>query len=107
MALYRVLKSLAKGDTIIPAGMIDALAGISQESLDILVRRGKISRIAPPPLAELPGWKRRADRLKDIEVLDAEQFLEADEHLLASRLGVRPRTVRRYKQALLEFVSGG
>ncbi len=94
--LYRTLRSLNHAGVRIPRDSVISPTW-PQATLDRLLEVGVIARVAAPPLTEIPNWKTRAKKLARHDVTDAEQFLEADDALLARWLGVKPATVERLK----------
>lgn len=100
MAIYRIHRDLAKGNTHIAAGSLCSLDGMGEAAIDKLVSLGIISRIAPPPLSEIPGWATRAARLKTVGIIDVEEFLEADAALLAKTLKVRVSTIEDWREQI-------
>lgn len=98
MALYRVVRNLAIGDTeVIEAGIMDPLKMIKGKTLAILIERGAITEVAPPPLEVLPGWKIRSRKLKPFGITDALQFLEADKAQLAKQMKVTVETINSWQ----------
>lgn len=93
MALYRIMRSLSSG---IKRDTVQSLHW-DRARLDKLLELGLIARVSPPPLTELPAWKARAEKLAAHDILDAEQFLETDDALLAKYLRNKPGTIKRLK----------
>lgn len=104
MALYRVLKPLSRNEKRIEAGQITALAWLKPEQVAVLVERRAVSRLATPPLVELPGWERRGKRLAKLGLVSAEQFLESDTEVLTDELGVRATTVGKWKDEVMAWL---
>ena len=96
MTLYRTLRSLNHGGKRIERDRVLSL-NWDQPRLDKLLELGLIARVSPPPLTELPGWKPRAKKLAAHDILDAEQFIETDDALLANYLRNRSGTITRLK----------
>jgi len=109
MATYRVLPghtlSLKHGE-VAPAGSLVRLPWLERDpaGLQALIDKGAVARVAPPPLAVLPGWKIRSGKAKGLGIEDAEQFLEADDADLARSLGARVETVQKWKRELSDFL---
>jgi len=104
MPLYRVLRSLAKGRERIPRNSISLLRRLDPEAIQVLLAKGSIARVAPPPLTELPGWERRARRLRVRGIVDAEQFLEADDAQLAEALRQDQLAVTRLREEVIRWL---
>ncbi len=100
MALYRVLKPLSRNEKRIEAGQITALAWLKPEQAAVLVERRAVSRLATPPLVELPGWERRGKRLDRLGIVTAEDFLEADDEDMALEMRARVNTVAKWKREI-------
>jgi len=71
MILYRVLKHLDTGHA--PGDILD---GRMFTALDKLVAAGARIKARTPPLAELPGWTARAERLREIGVVTVDDLLD-------------------------------
>ncbi len=78
---------------------------MADKTIEILEQRGAIARIAPPPLIELPGWKTRAAKLEKVNILDAEQFLEAEEGLLIDAMKARTSLIRGWKEEVTQWLT--
>ena len=103
---YRILKPVSKPS---PAdgghvGSICTFDWLTEEQQQILIDRGVISPISAPPLAELPGFIKRAERLQEFGIETAEAFLDADPEEVAKQYDVKPRTVRRWQDELLQLL---
>lgn len=87
MALYRVLRSLETKRGLIRQG--DFISGkfYSADSLEKLEQAGAISLLHAPPLSELPDFDGAA-QLATLGIVSADQFLEADNDMILSRLGI-------------------
>jgi hypothetical protein len=103
MALYRTLRSLNHNGNRIERDRVLTLTW-AQETIDRLVEVGALARISPPPLSELPGWKTRAGKLASHDILDAGQFLEAEEAMLTKALRCRIDTVQRLKEEVARWL---
>ncbi len=97
MSLYRVLEPLSKRETVYRPGQVLRLEWLKPEQVEILVQKGAVSRLQPPPLHVLPGWKLRAAKLQKQGVTNVEQFLEMDSEELAGRMEVQPKTIEGWK----------
>jgi len=102
MALYRVLKNLSTGDK--KGEIVD---GDLFKSLDILVARKALTPVSTPPLSELPGqaWVKRAEKLATIGVITVQDFIDADDKILAKQLKYKSTAViKKLKTAALEWL---
>ena len=102
--LYRVTFPIAYKDQRITAGSLHRLEKIRPETLERLKERGTVAEVQAPPLFVLPGWTRRAARLEKAGITDAMQFLGADVSQTAAYLSVKPRTVQRWKNEVLDWL---
>lgn len=105
MAIYRVLKPLDTGKRVIQAGCFVRTGEMAEKTLVILAERGAVARIAPPPLAQLPGWKIRSARLAKAGIIDAEQFLEAEEGLLVDALKSKASLIQSWKAEVTHWLT--
>jgi len=101
--MYRLLKPLAFGERIVPVGAVKRL-GLDDEAIEKLLHRGAIAPVNMPPLREIPLWKSRAAGLLKIGILDADQFLEAPNKILAEHLKVEPSAIEEWKAELLRWL---
>ena len=102
--LYRVLKPLSRNEKRIEAGQITALEWLRPEQAAVLVERRAVSRLATPPLAQLPGWQRRSKRLAGMGIITAEDFLEAADQEVAFEMKVRAQTVDNWKREITAWL---
>jgi hypothetical protein len=101
MALYRVLKRLGRGKgKIIEPGTLSRLEWLGERPDDIqrLIAVGAVAEVAPPPLAVLPGWELRSEKLVQCDVIHVVHLLEANAELLAEKVGVQPRTIHKWQR---------
>jgi hypothetical protein len=109
MKLYRVLKPLSVGEKIFPAGAVVELASLSDYAKIVLVKRGAIREITPPPLATVPGWKVRAEKLQKIGIVTPYDLCDAEKSDVARHMRVTTDTVQKWQldaiRALIEPVT--
>ncbi len=86
--MYRVLRPIEAGNEPIERGTLSDLKGLSEKTIKQFLDLGIIARVAAPPLSVLPGWSARIKKLEKIGVQDADQFLSADDAILASALRI-------------------
>lgn len=91
--LYRALKDLAG---IAKRGEIVALSHLQPPQLAKLEAVGAISRVAAPPLSEIPGFDAQVEPLAALGIGDVEALVEADAAALAAALAVPVETLRRW-----------
>ena len=109
MALYRIVKKLhvGKGHYLEP-GSWSRLEWLDGEGITRLERVGAVGRVNPPPLIALPGWQRRARKVKEVtggKIENAEQFLEADSKKLAELVRVKETTIEKWKKEVLGWLT--
>jgi len=97
--MYRILSALGKGSRVLAAGSFSDLAWLSEKQRDRLMELGKIGTVRPPPLAILPGWKRRAERFAVQGIITVVDFLEANTKELVEQSA---KTGRPYKESTIE-----
>ena len=105
MALYRVLKPLAKGKNTIYAGTFTRLEWLADGNRELLARVGAVAEVSTPPLAVIPGWKTRAGKLEEVGITDVVQFIEADTGAICQALDRQPKTVEKYRTELLRWMT--
>ncbi|RPI52771.1 MAG: hypothetical protein EHM56_08010 [Chloroflexi bacterium] len=104
MAIYRALKDLDAGKTLIRRGQVFMSGTLPGAVVDRLAELGKIAPVSTPPLAVLPGWKARAGKIAP-EIETAGDFLEADSARLAKVLKVSPDRIEPMKLELAGWLS--
>ena len=102
--LYRVLHNLWVGKSILPAGTMSRLASVPPKAMEVLLAKGTVAPVAAPPLAVLPGWQHRGQRLAEIGITDAGQFLEGDVPAMAAHLGVTEQLIGRWQTSLEQWL---
>ena len=102
MAWYRSLKDLSNG---IERGQVFPGGRLKPDSIPILESRGIIARISAPPLVELPGWKKRAEKLEAAGILDAEQFLDSDSAQLAKACRAKESLIESWKNEIIGWLT--
>lgn len=106
MPMYRVLKPLTrKQEHIIPPGTLTDLAWLDERQQAMMEQVGAVSRIAAPPLVQLPGWKLRGGRLGRLGIHTFDDFLERDPTELAEAVGANPRTVQNWRAELIDWLT--
>jgi len=105
MAIDRVLKSLSKGDRIIPKGSIICDGDLPDANREILRNMGALAIISAPPLVEVPGWKVRANRVEPLGIETADQFIEADNTELRRVFRSSDERIDRWKQELIDWLT--
>ena len=104
--MYRVHKRLSKGKTMIEKGAFTMLDWLPKAGIAKLLLKGSISKVQAPPLIVLPAWTLRAKRLQPHGIIDAEQFLEANPQELAEKIGVKERTINKWRDELMYWLRG-
>ena len=101
MTMYRTRCDLqVKKDVYYRGSVFDGKL-LPEESIRILCEMKKITPVAPPPLAVLPGWKTRSSRLVKYNILTISDFLETpNEDLQEIFTRVKPQTLVKWKNDL-------
>jgi len=102
MPVYRILKRVDKGGSV---GGLCRFDWLSPEQRQRLMDLGVISRMQAPPLKELPGWKRRAQRFAALGIDTVEQAIEADPAEIARHMRVKASTVEGWQADLAEAMT--
>lgn len=103
--LYRVHTLLTYGSKFIYRDTMMAFPRLSQVAIDSLVLNKAISLVAPPPLASLPGWSRRANRLIDLGISNVAQLLGTNNEALAAHLKVKAETIGKWKSEARKWLT--
>jgi len=103
--LFRVRKTLEKGKKKIAPGSFTRLEWLTARGREIMISVGAVSEVGAPPLAVVPGWKARSEKLARVGIEDAAQFIDADTDVLCEALGRQPRTVGKYRNELMEWMT--
>lgn len=98
---YRILRQVDKGG---PVGALCRFEWLLEEQRQWLVELQVISPLRVPPLAILPGWERRSARLQKLDLLMADEFLEADVAEVAKYMRVKPTTVERWQDEVMNHL---
>jgi len=98
MALYRVITGVARGEKVIPPRTILKEGDLAPKTVTILLRKGVIAEVSPPPLQVLPGWKLRGSKLIKIGIVDAVQLVEGDATVVAKALHMTREGVVKWQQ---------
>jgi hypothetical protein len=79
--------------------------GSKFKNLDILVKVGALARVSTPPLLELPGWTKRAEKLAGGGIITVEDLLDADPKKVARLFGYKTTSgVERWKTEVVEWL---
>lgn len=100
--MYRVIRALQVGSTIIEKGAIGTFDQLNPGALRRLLEMGLIAKVSPPPLKVLPKWAGRAAKLEAIGVITAADFMTAEDRTLAQTLRIGAAQVATLKQELRE-----
>lgn len=104
MGMYRVLRKLHFRGKVILRGVLLSGDKFTPEVYDKLQAVGAIAPVSTPPLAELPGWGRRAVRLGKIGIVTIIQLMECKEVEVGEKLHVRPDTVLEWRKEALRWL---
>jgi len=100
--IYRVLRPLSTGHELGDWVRSDRFkAGI----IEALIKANAISPVRGPPLATLDGWKVRAEKLLEIGIVDAVDFLTADDASIMQAFNHKTnRAVKKYRNELMALL---
>jgi hypothetical protein len=100
MALYRVLKDLSTGHK-----RGDVVEGSQFKMLDLLVAKNALAPISTPPLAELPGWTKRLEKMQELGIVTVQDLLDADSEAVARVFGYKSTAgIERWKKEATEWL---
>jgi hypothetical protein len=105
MPIYRVRKALDRGSHIIEPGQLIEIDWLGPEDIGRLETVGAVARVKGPPLVELPGWRRRGQRLAEIGIRTAEQYLEAEPESVAAHMAVKVSTAEKWKTEVRKWLA--
>lgn len=95
MKRYTVLEELS---TRQPIGSVVRASDFKPGVADILVAKNALAPVHTPPLSELPGWTRRSEILRAINVVTIQDFLDADAENVARLFNYQSSTIRKWKR---------
>lgn len=78
MATYRMIKRTPLSTGQVEGDLISENV-FKAQTLKTLVDKGVLVLVSMPPLAELPGWSIRAEKLAKLGVITIDDLLDADE----------------------------
>jgi len=99
MRWYRCISNLSFGERRVPRGTLVQLSG---KRADALLAAGAISILHTPPVAAIPGWKLRAERLTPAGIVSCEELLNASAARIAEIMEVHEKTVEKWKRELID-----
>jgi len=107
--LYRILQDLGPfpDGTVLKAGRTTELKRLSRNSIDILLNKEVIAIAQTPPLAVLPGWEAKAERLKEVGIESVSDLITADPEEVAEELGVTIGGIEKAVDEVKGYVNGG
>ncbi len=103
--MYRILRPLEIAGEIVTRGSLRELKELSKDKLDRLLLLGLIAKVAAPPLKVLPGWTTRAAKLESFNINDADQFLTADDAILADALRTNAARIAAWKTEVRSYLT--
>lgn len=101
MGYYRINNNLTVKDRIIKSNTIADL-DLSQEKLKKLLNAGVISELSIPPLAFMPMWENRAERLSKVGIESGIDLLNSKTKELSSKLKITPELFEQWKTDLIQ-----
>jgi len=104
--MWRVHSKLdiGKGKILHP-GSLSTLGWLSRRGLERLQMKGSISKVSAPPLAVLPGWVLRSQKLLKVDIEYVDQFIESDPAEIADKIGVQPQTIEKWQNEVTEWLT--
>ena len=102
--MYRILRALEVAGKRVEKGSLSDLEGLNAGVRDKPLAMGLISRVAAPPLKVLPGWSVRAGKLETVGIIDADQFIAADNDILADTLRTNAARIAAWKQEVRSYL---
>lgn len=100
MGVYRAARPLHVKGVRVEAGTVSDFAGLGEANIEKFVEMGLLQSVAPPPLAEIPGWTARARKCAEHGITTVEEFLLRDTDELARLLRNRVALIEKWKDEL-------
>lgn len=101
--IYRALRDLSIGDKVIRTGQLFHSDRLKPDALEKLTQMEKVAPANLPPIMAISRVKHKKTQLLKIGVIDAGDFLEADDNALAVAMKISEAEVRQIKK---EFYAG-
>jgi len=104
--MYRILMPLdAKKFGCLEPGALSFLEWLKAPAIRRLIDCGAIAPVAPPPLAVLPKWVTRAEKLAPLGILTVVDLLRADSDELRQAFNYkRVATIEGWKREARTFI---
>jgi len=104
--LYRIHSAIGTNAGIrYEKGSVSSLAGISLNSINVLLSKQVITEVMAPPLFVLPGWQERAKVFTQAGIVDVIQFIDSDLIELSSRLKYTVKELEVMVLEVMQFIS--
>lgn len=104
MPHYRAIRSLHGAGKFIEQGNIFNGALLGEDTITVLLAKGKVALIYPPPLDVIPGWSEHSQVLKAAKINSVEQFLETPDADIAKATKTKIETVAKWRDELINIV---
>lgn len=104
MTIDRVLRDISKGERIIKKGGLIFDGDLPERNREILREKKVLSPISAPPLAAVPGWEDRAERLREYDINTIEDYIEADNNLLRKVFRAPNARVDGWREELINWM---
>lgn len=100
MGVYRAARPIMVKGVRVSSGTVSDFAGLGEDNIAKFVEMGLLQSVAPPPLAEIPGWTARARKCAEHGIVTVEDFLTRDSDELGRLLRNRIALVEKWKDEL-------
>lgn len=102
--MYRLHQAIAVKKRTIPRGSLVTDGTFAPAAAAALMARGVISQVEAPPLAIIPGWKVRADRLARVGIITVADFLDADIEVARRALRVGDAALSDMREGVMRWL---
>lgn len=105
--LYRCLERLSFGSRRRPLeiGDISTLEGVSAETIQALLEKGRISEVSAPPLSVLPGWERKAEAFEQHGITDVAELGSADLEKLSADMELSEEVLEQCVEEAMRWIT--
>ena len=107
MTTYRVVKRNTPLNSGHRYGDIISDTEMNSRVIEALLANNIITRASTPPLSEVPGWEKRAEKLEVVGIVTIENLLETEPKEIAKLLGYKRHShIAKWQDNAREWIAG-